>query len=80
MVYWKKRSAGMVRATPASNTPTTACIHTIQRRLVPSRSTIGLHSGLITQGRYSQLVYRAMSVLEMPRRLYMMTETVMTIT
>ena len=31
--------------------------------------------GLITQGRYSQLVYRAMSVFEMPRRLYMMTET-----
>ena len=53
---------------------------TVQRRLVPIRSTTGLHSGLMTQGRYSQLVYRAMSVLEMPRRLYMTTETLITMT
>jgi hypothetical protein len=41
---------------------------------------IGLHKGLITHGRYSQLVYRAMSVLLMPMFLYMTTLSVITTT
>ena len=48
---WKKWSMGSVSATPASSAPTTNCSAQIQRRLVPSNSTSGLHSGLMTQGR-----------------------------
>ena len=65
----------MANATMANTAPIAPCMTTVHSRLVPIRSTIGLHSGLITQGRYSQLVYSAMSVFEMPSRLYMMTET-----
>jgi len=52
----KKSAAGRVRATSANAAPTRNCIPTIHRRFVPSRSTSGAHSGLITHGRYSQLV------------------------
>jgi hypothetical protein len=38
----------------------------------------GLQNGLITQGRYNQLVYKAISVLEIPILLYMITDTVIT--
>ena len=40
----------------------------------------GLHNGFIAQGKYSQLVYKAISVLEMPSLLYMITDTVITMT
>ena len=43
--------AGSVSATSAKATPTANCRPTIQRRLLPTRSTSGLHSGLITHGR-----------------------------
>ena len=36
---------------PASAAPITSCMAQIQRRRVPSRSTTGDHSGLITHGR-----------------------------
>ena len=48
--------------------------------MVRNRSTTGDHNGLITHGRYSQLVYSAMSVLEMPRFLYRMTDSVIATT
>ncbi|MNR60914.1 hypothetical protein D3C85_1825170 [compost metagenome] len=51
-----------------------------QVRLVPSNSTTGDHSGLITHGRYSQPVYSAISVLEMPVFLYIATDSVITTT
>ena len=51
-----KPGAGRLSATAASVTPTSSCSVTIHQRLVRSRSTSGDHSGLITQGRYSQLV------------------------
>jgi len=53
---WKKPDIGSVSATVASAAPTTSCSVTIHQRLVRSRSTSGDHKGLITQGRYSQLV------------------------
>ena len=55
-LIWKKPSMGSVSATPASAAPTRNCSPTTQPRRVPSRSTRGDHRGLITQGRYSQLV------------------------
>ena len=55
--------------------PSRNCSTTTQRRRVPNISTSGDHKGLITHGRYSQLVYSAMSVFETPSRLYMTTET-----
>ena len=47
---------GIVKATPANPAPINNCIVTIQNRLVRKISTMGLQSGLITQGKYSQLV------------------------
>src|SRR5436190_873365 len=70
---WKKLDIGRVRATSASDVPIASCIARIQRRFVPKSSTTGDQSGLMTQGRYSQLVYSAMSALEMPSVLYMTT-------
>ncbi len=70
----------MVSAIAAKPAPMSNCMATIQERLVFRMSTIGLQSGLMTHGRYSQLVYNAMSVFEMPSRLYMTTETVITAT
>ena len=55
-LIWKKPCKGRVSATPASAAPTRNCRPTTQPRRVPSRSTNGDHSGLMTQGRYSQLV------------------------
>jgi hypothetical protein len=52
----------------------------IHHRLVLRISTNGLQKGLITHGRYNQLVYRAISVFDSPKRLYMITETVITAT
>lgn len=76
----KKLSAGMVSATPPRPAPINNCIAIIQDRLVFRISTSGLQNGLITHGKYSQLVYKAISVFEIPRRLYMMTDTVITTT
>jgi hypothetical protein len=53
---------------------------TIHQRLVFSKSTNGLQNGLITHGKYNQLVYKAMSVLDIPMRLYKITEMVITAT
>ena len=50
-VVCRKAGAGTASATQASAAPTTNCSATIQRRLVPSRSTSGPHSGLMTHGR-----------------------------
>lgn len=78
--FLKKSSAGMVSATPPRPAPINNCIATIQARLVFRISTSGLQNGFMTQGKYSQLVYRAISVLDMPSRLYMMTDTAITTT
>ena len=40
-----------VSATQAKATPMMNCSATTQRRLLESKSTSGLHSGLMTQGR-----------------------------
>ena len=65
-LIWKKCGRAVVRATSASAAPITSCKPTIQKRLVRYMSINGDHSGLITHGRYSQLVYRAISVLVKP--------------
>ena len=55
-VHLKKSGSGSVSATPARAAPKTNCMVVIHQRLVRSKSTIGLQMGLITHGRYSQLV------------------------
>ena len=50
----------------AKATPTTNCNASTQCRFVPNSSTKGDHRGLMTQGKYSQLVYRAIAVLSTP--------------
>ena len=72
--------AGNASATIASAAPTVNCSPTIHPRFVPNRSTSGDHSGLMTHGRYSQLVSSAISVFDSPRFLYRMTDTVITTT
>ena len=42
---------GSSKATPAKAAPRVNCSATIQRRLLPSKSTSGLHKGLMTQGK-----------------------------
>lgn len=79
-VLWKKWSAGMQNAIPASPAPMSSCMEVIHHRFVRSKSTNGLHNGLITQGRFSQLVYKAISVFDMPIRLYITNEITMTAT
>src|SRR5260221_14600686 len=73
---WKKCAIGNVSATSASEAPIASCIARIQMRLVANMSTSGDQIGFTTHGRESQLVYSAMSVLEMPSVLYMTTDTV----
>jgi len=77
-VDWKKRSAGIRKAMPASPAPTNTCMATIHQRFVRIRSMNGLHNGLITHGKFSQPVYKATSVLEMPMRLYITNDNVIT--
>jgi hypothetical protein len=48
--------------------------------LCPNNSRIGLQMGLITQGKYKKEVYNPISALEMPRFLYITTDTVMMMT
>ena len=50
-VMRRKSLPGTVSAMHASAAPMRNCKTTIQRRLRPSKSTSGLHSGLMTQGR-----------------------------
>ena len=50
-VSWKKCGAGIVSATPAMPAPRISCIAQIHSRRVLSRSTTGLHNGLMTHGR-----------------------------
>ena len=70
----------MDRATPPSAAPITNCMKMIHHRFVLKRSTTGLQRGFMTHGKYNQLVYNAMSVLEMPSLLNMITATVMATT
>ena len=65
---------------PARLPPMITCIAAIHHRFLFTMSTRGLHKGFMTQGRYNQLVYKAMSVLLTPMFLNMMTATVMTTT
>ena len=51
-----QKSVGMVNATPPKAAPTSSCMVIIHHRLVFTRSTNGLQSGLSIHGRYSQLV------------------------
>jgi hypothetical protein len=46
-----KRGAGMYRATIRQNNADHGCMTSVQRRFVTIRSTMGLHNGLMTQGR-----------------------------
>ena len=55
-VIRKKLSPGIVKATKANAAPINSSSHTIHPRLVRNISTNGDHNGLITNGRYSQLV------------------------
>lgn len=59
-----------VKATPAKDAPTNNCITTIHHRFVFNISTTGLQKGLMTHGKYNQLVYKAISVFDNPKRLY----------
>ena len=70
----------MVKAMPANPAPTNSCMVTTHQRFVLNKSIKGLQKGLITHGKYNQLVYKAISVLDIPKRLYMITEIVMTAT
>ena len=69
---------GRLRAMAAKQTVIRACIASTHQRLVRSTSTSGLHKGLITQGRYSRLVYIARSALLIPILLNIVTETTFT--
>ena len=55
------------------------CIAIIHQRFVRIMSTNGLQRGLITHGRYSKLVYIAMSPLDIPMFVNMMTDMLLTI-
>ena len=55
-VYLKKDSKGMVRPISARQQPIYNCMPIIQDRFVFTVSIIGLQNGLITHGKYSQLV------------------------
>ena len=79
-VVMKKILVGKVRPTPKSAMEINSCMTKNQLRLVLFKSTNGLQSGFKTHGRYSQLVYNPMSALLMPSFLYIMTDTVTTIT
>ncbi len=70
----------MVKAIPPNPAPISSCMLTIHQRLVFSKSTNGLQNGLMTHGKYNQLVYKAISVLDIPMRLYKITEMVITAT
>jgi len=53
---WKYAGPGKVKATAARAPPIPICNETIQKRFVRNSSTSGDHSGLMTHGKYSQLV------------------------
>ena len=69
---------GRAKARAAKQITITVCMASIHQRLVRTTSTMGLHRGLITQGRYSSDVSAASEALSMPRRLNMVTETTLT--
>ena len=46
-----QRSVCSERATAANEAPMSSCMARIHQRSVRKRSTMGLHSGLMTQGR-----------------------------
>ena len=55
-----------------------SCIVTIHQRFVLMISTNGLHKGFITHGRYSKLVYIAISPLGIPILVNIMTDMLLT--
>jgi hypothetical protein len=55
------------------------CIAMTHQRFVRIISTNGLHRGLITQGRYSNDVYMAISPFDIPIFVNIITEIVFTI-
>ena len=57
---------GSVNAIAPRPTAIHICMVTVHQRLVRKISTMGLQKGLITQGMYSQPVYSAASVSDMP--------------
>ena len=80
IVPWNQKLAFSVKATPANDEPSNNCIASTHQRLVLYKSTNGLHRGLMTQGKPSQLVYSPISVSVMPSCIYITTATVMTTT
>ncbi len=79
-VSWKNISVGIVKAIPANDAANAHCIISVHLRFVDIMSINGLHTGFMTHGRYSHPVYNAMSVLDIPKRLYIITESVITAT
>ena len=70
---------GRVSAVNAKATDMSTCIRITHQRFVRIMSTKGLQRGLITHGRYSKLVYIAMSPLDIPIFVNMMTDILFTI-
>ena len=70
-----KKNAVFIRKAPVANAvPMTHCMVMLHHRLVRMMSMNGLHSGLITHGRYIRLVKNAFSIFGMPRFSYMVTD------
>ena len=68
----------MAIAAPIKLIPIMNCIMQVHHRLVLKTSTKGLHKGLRAQGKASKLVNKAKLALEIPKSLYIITETVTT--
>ena len=71
-------SVGIEKAIPAKLAPTINCVSIIQYLLVLIKSMNGLQKGFITHGKYSQLVYNAISEFDISSFLYSTTETIIT--
>ena len=69
---------GRLNATTANATDIIICMAIIHHLLVFMMSTNGLQRGLITHGRYRRLVYIAISPLDMPILLNMITDILFT--
>ena len=71
----KKKAATSSRVVPSSGISSAAsvkrrvmanCAARIHRRLVPKRSSTGVHNGLIAQGSISRLVQKAIALFVIP--------------
>ena len=65
---------GSEKASAAKRPHRSNCMAVTHQRLVLRMSTKGLQKGLMSQGRYSRLVYRAISAFPIPIRLNRITE------